>query len=261
MRKSYDSSFMFDDASKLVGINLGSDSCAEHEWGIKSMQYKFGIGQHVLPGIGRRQATEVPTHYRTHTNRNEMIIEFQASPWNWEETPIKGFLSTKDKIGLACAWDDGGFKIHAKGEANASNLRQISEAIKTKNIAIWLGGGGVFQNAGLVLAIVSNIPADKLEIMKAGDIDKDNLTLAVQATGIEAKLTQAGKRFFALSPRMGLLNSRVNNPEPMVSKHPVCFFLNPMDQDSNNFGWFTVEDLEAWTRNEGPIPIKNKNKR
>ena len=33
-------------------------------------------------------------------------------------------------------------------------------------------------------------------------------------------------------------------------------WLNPEEQDRNNFGWFTAEDLRAWSRGEGPVVIK-----
>jgi hypothetical protein len=36
------------------------------------------------------------------------------------------------------------------------------------------------------------------------------------------------------------------------------YFLNPMRQQENNFGWFTVEELEQWMEGKGPIPGKKK---
>lgn len=29
-----------------------------------------------------------------------------------------------------------------------------------------------------------------------------------------------------------------------------------MEQDKNNFGWFTVTDLKDWANNKGKIPMK-----
>ena len=38
------------------------------------------------------------------------------------------------------------------------------------------------------------------------------------------------------------------------NKKEVIFWLNPMDQHNNNWGWFTVEDLKKWAKGKGKIP-------
>ena len=75
--------------------------------------------------------------------------------------------------------------------------------------------------------------------------DKDVLELYSKAieTGIYEKLEAAGKRFFALSPK--------------ILKDGLRFWLNPYDQHIYNSGWYSVKDLEEWIDNKGKI-IKHK---
>jgi hypothetical protein len=91
--------------------------------------------------------------------------------------------------------------------------------------------------------------------MKQKDEDRINLHEAAKATGIEEKVCAAlksdfgGKPFYALSPSW---KNKQN------TKHKVVFWLNPTDQQKNNYGWFTVEELEQWIEGKGPIPMKKK---
>lgn len=34
------------------------------------------------------------------------------------------------------------------------------------------------------------------------------------------------------------------------------FWLNPMNQKKYNHGWFTIEELQQWAKDNGPI-VKN----
>jgi hypothetical protein len=35
-------------------------------------------------------------------------------------------------------------------------------------------------------------------------------------------------------------------------------FLNPMEQSIHNSGWFTVEQLEEWAKDSGPVMMKKE---
>ena len=60
--------------------------------------------------------------------------------------------------------------------------------------------------------------------------------------GLQDKLRAADKHWYALYLWGHLLDE---------AETPV-FFLNPAGD--NNFGRFTLADLEAWVENKGPIP-------
>jgi hypothetical protein len=59
MRKAFRGGFIAHNG-KEIGIYLGADFCAEHEWGIKKLKSTFGIGETKKPGVPRRMITKVP---------------------------------------------------------------------------------------------------------------------------------------------------------------------------------------------------------
>lgn len=66
------------------------------------------------------------------------------------------------------------------------------------------------------------------------------------------KLKEANCRYFACSPKWSHEIKSTADGE-IKTKYPVIFWLNPMEQDRNSYGWFTVENLELWTQGKGPI--------
>ncbi len=261
MRKSYDCDFLGDDNGTVVGINLGADSCAEHEWGIKDLTRYFGIPETGL-GIEKRTITKLPSitkivDFKTQEKKEFSYVKFID---NKKKTALfvsryvcEDYFSDKEvtnyKDELACAWDEGSFGISAIKEDDRQALREIYEAMQKLDLAIWVGGGHVFKNGGLILGIVSRLPKDKLSEMKEADIDREKLLKASEDTGIANRLKEAGKSYFALSPRWKTSDD---------SKYPVIFWLNPMEQHIHNYGWWTVEQLDLWAKSEGPIMKKEK---
>lgn len=153
---------------------------------------------------------------------------------------------------LATAWDEGSFGIHVIGLGQVNQLKELYKAIQEKDLAIWLGGGGVFQNAGLCLGIVSRVPADQAETMRAADEDRFHLLEATKKIGLAEELTKKGLRWFALSPKW----AKEKFQGTAETAYEVVYFLNPMEQHQNNSGWFTVEQLREWADGKGPIPKK-----
>ena len=84
--------------------------------------------------------------------------------------------------------------------------------------------------------------------MRCDDEDYFRLITVASETGIYKILKDAGKRFFALSPKWKDDN-----------KEEVVFWLNPIEQHIYNYGWFTVEDLKLWAKNEGPVMMEKRN--
>lgn len=37
------------------------------------------------------------------------------------------------------------------------------------------------------------------------------------------------------------------------TKYAIVFWLNPWEQRIHHSGWFTVEELELWAENKGPV--------
>ena len=93
--------------------------------------------------------------------------------------------------------------------------------------------------------IKSKLPEKTIQSIKDADLDYLALQKAAEKTGIKKILEKAGKKYLALSPRWKDDN-----------KKEVIFWLNPYHQDVDNFGWFTVDDLNDWAKGKGKIPMK-----
>jgi len=162
---------------------------------------------------------------------------------------------------LATAWDDTSFGIRIKNdESNTGSkvLGEILEAFQRSDGMIYIGPMGPTASSGLVVAIRSRLPEMVLEQMKAGDESRLNLIDAVaqveSETNLVAKLKAAGREYHGLMPAWA---EKYRPHVQAESKYPVLFHLNPQNQQQNNSGWFTVEQLLAWAEGNGPV-IKAK---
>lgn len=260
MRSGRDNGILKSESGQLIGINLGADYCSEHEWGIKDLRRDLGMSETGY-GLAKRTATKMPKNVEFYDNKIETVLVVNGyshdGKINLDNHNLGRGSYNREK--LLTAWDSKSFGVSATLPEEREAIRKVYEAMQNGNMAVWLGGGGVFQNAGLVLAIVDQIPADKTQMLHDADIESEKLTQAAEATGIHEKLKAAGKRYFALSPKwMQGFNPQNKNPK---SKHPVMFWLNPMNQHENNYGWFTVEELELWAKGEGPCVMSAEQKR
>jgi hypothetical protein len=250
MRRAFNDYDFIEQDGQIIGINLGYDWCSEHEWGIGKMMSKLGVPGNSEPenfGIKARMVTKFPEDlFHFLKNQNQACLVFDRL-WPPDRKPkMKDFGDIqlwKDKD-LATAWDESSFGIMVTDE-HISDLERLYQAFKDKDITVWLGGSGnPFANSGLIFCITSKIPEDVKQRMLDADIDRYNLLQAAEATGIEEKVRGAGKKFYALSPRW-------KDDE----KKEVVFWLNPHDQGQNNYGWYSVQDLEDWCEGKGPIPM------
>lgn len=245
---------------KLYGINLGSDFTAEHEWGIDDLKHEFGIPMDdKIMGIKRRTITAVPKKLVYHTQpkgpdflalsrHNTPSLDDLSKNKELQDYRWKG--DGKPPTAFTAAWSSRDFGIAAHSPEAKRLLADLYSAINEKDVAVMLAGGHVFHNAGLTFVVVSRLDEEYLEGLKESDLDAKRLKDAAEATGIAAELKKAGKGYYALSPSWDR-----QNPGQLV------FWLNPMEQDQNNYGWFTVAQLREWSEGKGPIPKKPEPRR
>lgn len=267
---------------KLIGINLGADYCAEHEWGIRGLQGLLGMDG-ARPEFSREKPkfTKPAGLPRRMISKHDCVRFYQhgkkaaligRASWNHEylddaiakDGMAKAFKEALPddlrgwREGLKTAWGSDDFGIYGEGE-DAEHIAELWKAFEQNNIAIWVGGTKlpVFENGGLVIAIADRIPAQYAKMLEDGDLDQEKLAAASDATGITERLKKAGKGYFACSPKW--FDGKFK-PKGQVKKtaHPIIYWLNPTEQDENNFGWFTVEELDEWVQGTGPIPKKVK---
>jgi hypothetical protein len=258
--------FVMNDVEECAGIHLRADYCSEHEWGIKSIRQKFGIDDTRL-GIDKRRISTSGNVYlvefKTQNTKcafltNYLIYlpnSFERGEGTWND--LKTFINphrwfntehNEQSEGVAGAWNENNFLVVVKGTENIDKLKEVYEAFQTNDVAIFLGGGsGPFMNAGLSISIISQLPSEIAKDMMDIDMMKINLDKAAKKTGIHKKLEKAGLKYYALSPSW-------NDPE--TPSDGIKFWLNPSDQQANNHGWYTVEELKQWIKGKGPIPKK-----
>lgn len=253
MRSSQKEPIFLEEKNNFFGINLPADYCAEHEWGIKSIKQLFGIPELKITeepfGLVRRKSTKVPEIEFIDDGKHLHLI---LRKYSFQKGQIPFGLCVYCNCSMGSAWDgdEFGIIVDKKNKDCCEKLTKIKEAIDNNDVCVFLGGGGVFENAGLNIVIASKIPQENIKKWEDGDAVYAKLYRDAEATGIEEKLNSAGKKFYALSP------SRMLNGKK--SKHNVMFWLNPQDQRNVNYGWFTVEELEQWIDGKGPIPMKKK---
>jgi hypothetical protein len=253
----------------LLGVNLSADYCAEHEWGIKEIREALGIPGDVngIYGLKRRQITRTPKSLQWVKYSSKYFISkfdvqrglakksgdikvqnegFVYHDWYYEEPAKIALNSELSGVGLRGAWSEDDFAAVSSKEEEIAALREIFEEFGKLNIALCFSGTlPVFENAGMVFAIADRLPQSVIEDWDKYDREQEQIKKEFAATGIEKLLKEAGKTYYALSPRRREDGS-------------LWYWLNPMEQRQNNYGWFTLEDLQAWARNEGPIPMKQK---
>lgn len=279
MRRGRNESTWKNEEGQVIALNLGADYCAEHEWGIKGLQYDLGIpssdlDKEISPsllvsirgllsskknpklGIERRTITESkclidnlslgPAQIKEGHRRHKMWGIALIADWmheRWDFSNIRDSWWDPERSEFMGWWSDRDLAVlHPDKQV----IQDFVDAFEKKDIAVWVGASGPFQNGGLIIAIVSRLPQEFLEEAISADLDYIALKKAAISTGIYERLEKAGCKYFALSPKW-------KDDE----RKEVKFWLNPMDQRNNNFGWYSVKDLEEWCNGTGPI-LKNK---
>ena len=259
VRRTYNSQYLCNEDGTFVGLNLGADYCAEHEWGIKELEATFGINRNLV-GIKGRMIQKLPDVMET--------LEFQYRGVKYigllchsqryyftkmDKKLLKSYLPTPFEHTKDCdfdaLWDSYGFSV-VLPISEREKFNAIMKAIENKNLAIFVQGSkNPFGRGGLVLLIVDRLPKKYTDDME--NADKDNIALLkeVQKTKIEEKLKKANLRYYALSPRW----TKDLNMEGLQTRYKVVFFLNPHEQSKYNSGWVTVEDLLDWIKGKGKI--------
>lgn len=253
MRKGFQCKFIEQDG-KVVGINLGCDAVSEHEWGIEKIREAFHIDD---SRIGFEHFVAKPPFPELHVLRNgdEMMVVYDPIFQFLNKRVSENFKALQGDFelqmffdDLAAAWDDESFGIAVRGKENQEKLTQaILEPYKDGDLMI-LFTRLFAKTPGLTILRASAFPEEEKTKMREAHEDRIALEHAAEETGIAERLRKAGKDYYALSPRW------TKDFQDVKTGYPIMFWLNPIGQDKNNWGWFTVEDLLAWVDNKGPIP-------
>lgn len=277
MRQTWNAKFLYNELNELIGIDLGADYCAEHEGGILYMKSAMGISpltnlsffdlanvkeEEMLFGLDRIRPTKdikdiiqrvkyqhkKMTHYGLFLSaahwqlrnddekkKNRFVMNFHSRPKD-EERPLR------------TAWSDYGFEIIVLKE-HKKELDILEEALRTNNFLIGrFRTKNPFDRSGLTILILDKVPQENLDYWENHDKEEYVYSKEIAEIGIVQKLKEANKKWFALSP-----GTKKVEKENGTSENVLAFFLNPHEQSKYNYGWFTVEELEQWIDETGPI--------
>lgn len=255
MRKGYHCKFI-ELNGKIVGINLGCDATSEHEWGIQNIREAFHMDKNKL---GYEYFVANPPFPALHVlnDGDEMMVVYdpifpyldQRAASNYKSLQ-RDFELTFFSEDLAAAWDDESFGIAVKGKENQEKLTEALLKPYADGDLMFLITRLFCSTPGLTIMRASAFPKEERKKLLEKHNDRIALEDASQKTGIHEILRKAKKEYIALSPRWAREFKEVD------TKYPVLYWLNPMHQNVDHYGYFTVEDLIAWTKDEGPIPMR-----
>jgi hypothetical protein len=259
MRESFGGSFNLN-GEYLLGINLGSDYCAEHEQGIEGIYQSFGCIRDDANylGISRRIVREIPNNLvyieNKFKNRNYSHLVLPRYTLSDVEnfTPVS-YLPKE----LVTSWSKDSFGISVYKNKNYKKyLKEIYESFLKKDIAIYYvmkNPSNPFERPGLYLGITSKISEDDKKKMYELDFNSVCLKKEFDNSGIYDKLKRYEMPFLGLKPEWVKNFDREFN----TSYNIVCY-LNTFSRDYNS-GWYTIEELDLWIQGVGPIPVNKSN--
>lgn len=222
MKKSSQDNGLWMDDDKFIGVSLGHDYCAEHEWGIADIKRNFGMPEGSSKNMGIRNRTITKNIKNlifieeTHKKIKYAIL-YTASDWRTPEEAqndlpyaLKDYVKDiqwnmewqlknppregrKPKDPIVTAWDGGGFGIGVMGEKEVQYLKDLYEAFKNKDVAITiinLMPKNPFSNSSLSLLIASRLPQEILTNMYNADkeyYDRVDYEEKIGMTKIKAK--------------------------------------------------------------------------
>lgn len=163
----------------------------------------------------------------------------------------------KRKEGIAAAWSDRDFGVHVEGKDHVDALEKFYEAGCDGKIAVLIcnpmpenpfsRGALTFMRMGVDVETDNEVDKALVKV----ETDARDLQKAFEKIGIEKRLKKAGLSWFALAPEW--VNQEDHKEKAPDSKYPLKVWLNPTQQHLYNSRWCTIEELEEWIDNAGPI--------
>lgn len=137
-------------------------------------------------------------------------------------------------------WSSDAFLFITSGKNNCQILKDVYTAIIQGTAYYGISSAENPFSRSSPCIVVSPIPEAEQQAIALQWSELRKLSKEILDTGIHAKLKNANKWYYALSP------SKNNDGE-------LKFWLNPQEQNKYNYGWFTLEHLNQWAENTGPI--------
>ena len=236
----------------IDGVNIGyllpGSYFTEQERGIRSLLESFGIAQGHNYVEDRKIKKDATITFAARQNKTKnLYITTKTSPEDKKYVKTcTAFIPRNDEFS-AC-WDDRNFAIRGIGESGCKAIKELKAHMENNNIAIWMASSGnLFSNSGIFIGFYDKLPEDFIKEINQNIDEIKSVKSLSDNIGIIQKIDSSDKSYYALSPRMA------NIDELNRTEHPIVYWLNPIHQNAYNYGWFTVEELEQWIDDKGPI--------
>jgi len=201
MRRASDNYGLIIIDNKFVGISLGYDYCAEHEWGISGLKILCKIPETSPKNMGVKSRTITtcpPLVFKEETNKkikyaylytghtyntqeeNEKYMPRDLADYKdtfkwrmkWaKEHPDSNHIKKNDES-IITAWDDSSFGVVVMGDKEVEYLKELHKAFQNKNVTIAtlnLRTQNPFTGTSLCLLITDRIPQEALDDMYNAD--------------------------------------------------------------------------------------------
>lgn len=268
---------------EFIGISLGYDYCAEHEWGIDETRNLFKIPEPSKKNLGikNKTITKCPDRLLFKKDGNYAVLWVAYENWRGpinEELPceFKNYKSRldseedwnrkresrKDKDTMISAWSDGYFGVAVKGKKGATWLEFLYNQFKKLNVAITylnISGNNPFANSSLSLVIANRLPKEFIRGFYNADkkrVDLINYKKKIGMTKLKEKKKGSYHEenwYMACSPRWIDYEDKKNREKrkkELKTKYNIQYWINYSDDDYN-YGWYTVEDIKKWLSTDG----------
>lgn len=206
MRQAFNNVKFLGVDEKFIGVSLGYDFCAEHEWGTKDLASKLKIRKSEAMGIESRrihidESNAKNIVFKTYENfallktidtwnlERDQEKSFGEQLWPYHESDLKPQVDWKSKEPinefLKTAWDEGDFLIFVKGDENVKNLKTLYEELLKSNVGMgFLKDMPAFGGSALSLFIIDRLPKEATDQMYRVDRDSKDLINYEEEIGV-----------------------------------------------------------------------------
>lgn len=278
MRQSVGVEILKSENGVPYAIHMKADFTAEHERGINDLRrlintpgddvdgierYKMGHDENTLTRVERLTTFFVKSS-KLHPQDEPKPITRKISclRFGLDDVDIRKFKSWllhATDTELSGGFDDQSFEVLAYTPEARAFLDDLHSSLLKGDFSLHMGSSSnPFSRGGLNISIPSRVPQAELDMIQKQHVDHRHLLEAAQATGIKDRIvsrrSQPGGNqynFFALVPSL-INNSFFRDGFEVKTDYNVKFFLNPYGSKAKS-GWYTVEELDAWIDDSGPV--------
>ena len=268
----------------FIGIALGYDLCAEHEWGISGIKRSFGIPESSKDnmGIDNRTITKHPflLFKESEFKKNKFAIFYTGFNWRtkednelyiprdlekyqesliWNEKWNKEHPDRECKDNIITAWDGDSFGVAVMGEKEIEYLKELHQAFLDLNVTIAITSlreTNPFASSSLCLLIRDRLPQETIEQMYRADKKHYDREDYEEKIGMKEIINTYGNKngykglhyFLACSPKWINYDdpkAREERKKKMNTNYNIMYWINYSDDD-DKFGWYSVEEIREW---------------